>query len=142
MGGDTAYARDLNKVSLAIRIEDELDKLINMFSHAREALENEMNSGLGAKRLALSEKDVKKLKELTVGMNSLVESKIRYDKSRKALAEVMTPNEERRAVVTYIRSLSYEARAELRALLIEHKIWPYSRCAHGEDTREGTDPVL
>jgi hypothetical protein len=137
MGGDTAYARDYTKTNLAIRIEDELDKLINMFSHAREALENEMNSGLGAKRLALSEKDVKKLKELTVGMNSLVESKIRYDKSRKAMAEVMTPAEERKAVVTYIRSLSYEDQRALRAQLIEYKIWPYSRCEHGESTNSG-----
>lgn len=141
MGGDTAYARDYNR-TLAVRIEDELDKLINMFSHAREALENEMNSGLGAKRLALSEKDVKKLKELTVGMNSLVESKIRYDKSRKALAEIMTPHEERRAVVQYIKSLSYEDQRTLRKELIEHKIWPYSRCAHGEVTNEGSNPVL
>ncbi len=134
MGGDTAYARDYTKSNLAIRIEDELDKLINMFSHAREALENEMNSGLGSKRLALSEKDVKKLKELTVGMNSLVESKIRYDKSRKAMAEVMTPAEERKAVVTYIRSLSVEDKATLRRQLVEYGIWPFSRCEHGEST--------
>jgi hypothetical protein len=110
---------------LVLRLEDELDKLLKMFAHSREALENEMNSGLGERRLALSEKDVKKLKELTIGFNSLVESKIRYDKAKKQMASQLTPKEERDAVVAYICSLPYEERTELRARLVDRGIWPW-----------------
>lgn len=121
---DTSYARDYHR-KLEVRIEDELDKLIDMFAHAREALANEMNSGFGEKRLAISEKDLKKLKELTIGLNSLVEGKIRYDKSRKALAAVMSPAEEMAAVISYIKSLTTDARHDLRVKLAEYKIWPF-----------------
>lgn len=139
MGGDTSKHRlyengDPNEMrenvrehyeKMVVRLQDELDRLIKMYTWARESLENEMFSGMGYKKLTLGEKDIKKLKELTVGINNLVESKIKYDKAQKQLAASMTPAEERDAVIKYIVSLPGEARHELRAMLGDRGIWPW-----------------
>lgn len=139
MGGDTSQHRlyvseDPEKMRknvrekyelLVVRLEDELDRLIKMYTWAREALENEMFEGMGYKKMALGEKDIKKLKELTVGINNLVESKIKYDKAKKQLVAAMTPAEERDAVIKYIVSLNGEDRNALRDMLHERGIWPW-----------------
>lgn len=139
MGGDTARYRlyvndDPDKMRenvrekyelLVVRLEDELDRLIKMYTWAREALENEMFQGMGYKQMALGEKDIKKLKELTVGINNLVESKIKYDKAKKQLVASMTPAEERDAVIKYIVSLSGEDQHALRSMLTDRGIWPW-----------------
>lgn len=99
---------------LVIRLENELDNMIKMFAWAREALEREMLSGLSPGKHGLPESTTKKLKELTVGMNSVVEAKIKYDKARKQLAQNMTPQEEMNAVVAYIEGLTPEDQTNLR----------------------------
>lgn len=106
-----------------IRIEGELDSLIRIFIWAREALENEMMDGLGHSKKGLNEAFTKKLKELTQGMNSVVECKIRYDRSRKDMAKNMTPEEERASVIAYIESLKKEDRDLLAEALIRRGIW-------------------
>lgn len=91
---------------MVVRLELELDNMIKMFAWAREALEKEMLSGMSPGKHGLHEAVTKKLKELTIGMSSMVESKIRYDKAKKELAKNMTPEEEMQAVVAYIVNLS------------------------------------
>lgn len=139
MGGDTSQHRlyengDPDKMrenvrekyeKMVVRMADELDRLIKMYTWAREALENEMFAGMGYKKMALGEKDVKKLKELTVGINNLVESKIKYDKAQKMLTANMTPAEEMTAVIKYIESLSGDDRYALRDRLAGKGIWPW-----------------
>jgi hypothetical protein len=93
---------------MIVRLENELDNMIRMFAFAREALEREMLAGLSPGKHGLNEAITKKLKELTVGMSSMVESKIRYDKAKKELAKHMTPQEEMDAVVAYIANLPHE----------------------------------
>lgn len=119
-----ARAKDAQE-KLVVRLEDELEKLIKMVSFARDALNNELFSGMGYKGEAVSEKDLKKLKELTISMNSLIDSKIRYDKARKQLAASMTPEEEMSAVVTYIKSLDVDAYKRFRNRLADQGIIPW-----------------
>lgn len=110
---------------LVLRLQDELDRLIKMYAWTREAMERSMFEGMGYKQLDVDEKSVKKLKELTIGMNSLVETKIKWDKAQKQLAATMTPAEEMAAVMTYIEALDGEARHSLRSRLAEKGIWPW-----------------
>jgi hypothetical protein len=90
------------------RLGDELDQLIKLVSWARESLQNELYTGMGYRKEALGESDLRKLKDLTTTVNSAVEAKIKWDKSQKSLADSMTPEEERAAVVAYIKSLDLE----------------------------------
>lgn len=125
-GSDPEEKREAARLALekqVIRLQDELDKLIKLYSFSIQALENELLSGLGYKQMALGEKEARKLKELSTGMNSLVETKIKYDKAQKQLAAVMTPAEEKAAVVTYILSLGYEDRNEIRHRLSDKGVW-------------------
>ncbi len=116
----------------SIRLADELDKMIKLFVMAREALENEMFSGLGYKKEGIGEKDVKKLKDLTLGLNSVVEVKIKYDKAAKQLAATMTPAEERDAVVAYLKACDLAERKLIRDRLAISGIFPWKECAHGD----------
>ena len=99
------------------RLGDELDALIKLVAWARESLQNELYEGMGYKKLAISEKELRKLKDLTATVNSAVEAKIRYDKAQKGLAEAMTPEEERAAVIAYVKSLDPEPYAAIMAQL-------------------------
>lgn len=110
---------------LVTRIEQELDSMIRMFAFARESLENEMLSGLGFKQHGLQDTFPKKLKELTLGMNSLVETKIKWDKAKKQLGEQLTPEEERAACVQYILSLTDNERHLLRDALSDRGVYKW-----------------
>src|SRR6476659_855897 len=99
---------------MVVRIEQELDKTIKMFAFAREALENEMMDGLGYKKQGLHDSFPKKLKELVLGMNSLVETKIKWDKAKKQLGESLTLEEEIEACYQFVLSLTDTQRHDLR----------------------------
>lgn len=88
-----------------VRIQDELDRMIQLHCWMREALEKEMFSGMGYKQLTANEKDLKKLKDLTVSMDSLVACKIKWDKAQKTLAASMTRKEEIDAVFQFLCTL-------------------------------------
>lgn len=108
------------------RLENELDSLINMFAWARKSLENELQSGLGGKQMALTEKDTKKLKELALGMSTAVQCKIAWDKAKKQLAQNMSPKEEMDAVIAYIMNLSTEDRNGLRDKLNDRGVFKWN----------------
>lgn len=110
---------------LVVRLETELDNLIKMFAWARETLETEMLSGLTPGKHGLHESLVKKLKELTIGMNSVVESKIKYDRAKRAMAKDMTPEEEMAAVIEYICALVPEKKSELRNRLHHRGVYTW-----------------
>lgn len=112
MSEDPSIMRDNLKdhyAKMVVRLQDELERLIKMYSHQREALENEMFEGMGYKKMTADEKFVKKLKELTLGMNSLTETRIKWDRAQAKLAESMTPAQEMDAVVNYIMTLDSDA---------------------------------
>lgn len=98
---------------MVVRLQDELDRMIKLLSHAREATENELFEGLGYKKLALTDKDLKKLNGLADLAKSVVDTKVKFDKSMKAMADRMTPAEEKAAVVAYIKACDAQDRADI-----------------------------
>jgi len=87
------------------KLKEELDAAISLVVHARESLDNELDSEWAQKKLSVDEKFLKKLAQLTASFNSLTESKIRLDKAEKAMERDLTPAEEQEAVVGYLASL-------------------------------------
>lgn len=114
-----------------VRLADELDKLIKLVTWARESVEAELFSGLGYKKEGLLDKDLKKIKDLSATWNSVVEAKIRFDKAAKQMADSMTPEEERSAVIAYLKSLAWPERNSILQLM---KRW-------GEEKHADPDPA-
>lgn len=111
---------DANREHASYRLQDELDKLLKIFSHMRQCFESEMTDGLGYKKIGITPVLLKNAVELGKLMTSLVDSKIRYDKAKKQLADDMTPEEEELACLTYLKSLSGDRR---QAALIKLRDW-------------------
>lgn len=88
-----------------VRLKAELDAAIELVSHARASLSNEMQTEWAQKQLSVDDKFLRKLKEMTASFNSLTESKIRLDKAERAMEEDMTPEEEILAVIRYLRDV-------------------------------------
>jgi hypothetical protein len=116
--------------SAVARIQDELDAMIALTNHLREAYQWEINDGMGYKRQGVAESIVKKGVQLASMMDTLVKTKIAYDKAQKALSETMTPAEERAAVVAFIKGLEAVDRSNL---LRDIRKWMRAR---NEDTSE------
>lgn len=98
---------------IVVRIQDELDRMIKLFSYARECMENELTDGMGYKKLAITDKDLKRMGELAKMCDTIVASKIRFDKAAKQMADTMTPAEEKAAVIAYIKSAEPQDRADI-----------------------------
>lgn len=101
-----------NKV--VVKLKQELDQAIQLVTHARESLSNELQTEWAQKKLSVDDKFLKKLKEMTASFNSLTESKIRLDKAEKAMEQDMTPDEELATVRAYLQDMAPPA---LQALL-------------------------
>lgn len=93
------------KNAIFLKLKDELDRTIALVVHARESLENELDTEWAQKKLSVDKAFVAKLKELTASFNSLTESKIRLDKAERAIEAELTPAEEREAVKQYLMDL-------------------------------------
>lgn len=87
------------------KLKEELDAAIKLVVHARESLDNELDSEWAQKKLSVDANFLKKLAQLTASFNSLTESKIRLDKAEKAMERDLTPAEEQEAVVGYLAQL-------------------------------------
>lgn len=109
---------------IVVRLQDELDKMIKLLAWARECFETEMMAGMGYKKLTITEKDVKKLKELAGIVDSVVGAKIRFDKAAKSMADTMTPAEEKAAVVAYLKACEAQDRADI---IMRIKNWEATR---------------
>lgn len=97
---------------MVVRLQDELDSLIKIFSHMRESFEAEMMDGMGYKKIGTTQTLLNKAKELALLMTTVVNAKIRFDKAHKTLAESMTPDEELKACGDYIRALDAPVRQQ------------------------------
>lgn len=89
------------------RLKEELDNAIKLVVHARESLDNELDSEWAQKKLSVDKAFLGKLKELTASFNSLTEAKIRLDKAEKAMEEDMSPQEEYEAVLRYLADMDF-----------------------------------
>jgi len=94
-----------NKNAVIIRLKEELDAAIKLVVHARESLENELDSEWAQKKLSVDKNFVSKLRELTASFNSLTESKIRLDKAERAMEAELSEAEEREAVKGYLMDM-------------------------------------
>lgn len=121
---------------IVVRMQDELDKMIKLFSWARECVENELTEGMGFKKIGLPDKAMKKLKELAAMCNEVVGAKIRYDKAAKQMADTMTPEEERYAVIQYLKSASVEDRKYVIRKVTD---WMNTRLNGPKDERQEFD---
>jgi uncharacterized protein YdcH (DUF465 family) len=92
-----------NKV--IVRLKNELDAAIELVSHTRESLTNELDTEWAKKKLSVDTGFLKKLQQMTASFNSLTESKMRLDKAEKQMEADMTPDEEAEAVLAYLRAM-------------------------------------
>ncbi len=106
---DQKKALEKHKLSV-VRIQDELENLIKIFGHMRECFQNDMMDGLGFKKLTVTDKQLHQAEQLAKIMTNVVAAKIRYEKAAKTLADAMTPEEERKACLDYVKALSTEER--------------------------------
>lgn len=105
-----------------IRLKEELNLILELVVHSREALNNELSSEFAQKKLSIDKEFLSKLKDLSACYNTLSASRIQLDKSERSLEKEMTPAEEKGAVRDFILALSgYERGAFLRELIAGHR---------------------
>lgn len=104
-----------------IRLKEELNLILELVVHSREALTNELSSEFAQKKLAIDKPFLTKLKELTACYNSLTDARIRLDKAERSVEKDLSPAEEKEAVADYIMSLGNTERGRLlKRLVIKH----------------------
>ena len=124
---------------IVVRLGDELDRLIKIGAWLRERLENELGETIGK---GLPRDGIKMYKELATTIESVVSAKVRFDAAAKKMADNMTPAEERKAVITYIKACNPEDRKEI---IRDVKRWELERgIGNKESTAVGSesDPGL
>lgn len=104
-----------------IRLKEELNLILELVVHSREALTNELSTEFTQKKLTVDVAFLKKLRELTAMYEILTKSRIQLDKAETSLEREMTPADELKAVRDFIKSLSPSERGvELRDLIAWH----------------------
>jgi hypothetical protein len=93
-----------------VRLRDELQCMLDMGVHAREALQNELEGLVAQKRLFIDGEWLRKFKELASTYNSMTDAHVRLSKAEKTLENELTPEEERDAVLSYVYALKPEDR--------------------------------
>lgn len=100
----------IQQAHIVVRLGDELDRLIKIGSWLREKLEEDLQMAIGA---GVPKDGIKLYKELATTIESVVSAKVRFDKAAKQMADNMTPAEERKAVITYLKACAAEDRKEI-----------------------------
>lgn len=106
----------------ALRLKNELNLVLELVVHSREALQNELNTEFAQKKLSIDKTFLTKLKELTACFNSLTASRIQLDKAERAMEKEMTPQEEREAVFNFMASLTLD-----ESYRLIHRMWDQHR---------------
>jgi hypothetical protein len=106
-----------------IRLKEELNLILELVVHSREALTNELSSEFAQKKLAIDKPFLTKLKELTACYNSLTDARIRLDKAERSLEKDLSPAEEKEAVRDYVLSLGRAERGKfLKQMITKHNM--------------------
>lgn len=104
-----------------VRLKDELNKVLDLVVHSRQALENELSGGIAQKAQFIDKVFVSKLKDLSSCYNTLTDSRIRLDKAEASLEKDMTPEDEKRAVTEYIMAMNGRERGIfLKSMITKH----------------------
>lgn len=96
--------------SKAIRMNEEVERLLRMTAWLRECLEADLASALGtATKKGVDSKTMTQWKELCATFKQLAEAKVLLDKNAKVLADAMSPEDELAAVESFIRAMEPKA---------------------------------
>ena len=106
----------------AIRLKEELNLILELVVHSREALENELSSEFAQKKLSVDKAFIGKLSDLTRCYQALTASRIQLDKSERTMEAEMTPAQEKQAVRDFVASLGADERYD-----IIHEMWAAHR---------------
>lgn len=124
----------------ALRLKNELNVILELVVHAREALQSELSSEFAQKKLSIDKPFLDKLKGLTSCFTELTASRIRLDKAEKEMEAEMTPSEELAAIESHVASLPQEERYHfIQRLWKNHKADRDPRGARGSDSLPGDD---
>lgn len=124
----------------ALLLKNELNVILELVVHAREALENELKSEFAQKKLGIDKPFLDKLKGLTACFTELTASRIRLDKAEKEMEAEMTPAEELDAIEKHVASLDNEERYHLiKRLWAAHLAVRDPRGARGTGVLPGDD---
>lgn len=118
----------------ALRLKNELNLVLELVVHSREALQNELSSEFAQKKLSIDKTFLTKLKELTACFNSLTASRIQLDKAERAMEAEMTPQEEREAVLNFVASLSMD-----ESYRLIHRMWDQHRARRSNNGLKSKD---
>jgi len=86
--------------SRAIRLKDELNRMLALVKNMRERLESELTDAASAN--FINREFVGKLKDVTQSYERLTNASINLAKAEKLLEEQLTPEQERAAVRTFV----------------------------------------
>lgn len=100
------------------RLRQELNAQLDLISYSREQLEEEVKTSLDHKGYTTSVDFIKKLRELSACFGSVTDARIRLLKAEKAHEDDMSPDDEKRAVRSFVRSLECSERRDMIASLI------------------------
>lgn len=104
-----------------IRLKDELNRILEMVTQSREALEITGMTPGREHQARLSADYLKGLRELTVMFRELTTSRIALDKAEKSLEKEMTPAEEKAAVFDFVLAMPGKERGPfLKKLILAH----------------------
>lgn len=110
---------------IQIRIADELQANVNIASHLRECLENQMSEGLGTRTKTGTDKHtIQMWRDVVKAMADLTTCQVKLQRNAKLMAEKMTPEEELDAVRAYLRALPNDQRA---LFLLNEQRWHQRR---------------
>jgi len=105
-----------------IRLKEELNLILELVVHSREALTSELSTEFAQKKLSIDAKFLDKLKALTSMYETLTKARIGLDKAEHSLEKEMTPGEEKQAVYDFIMGLEARERADaIRRLVGWHR---------------------
>lgn len=135
---ESREARRQRYEAAAVRLGDELERMVKIIQWAREAIENEMFAGLGYKQLGINSQEVKRISDLSAALNTAVNTKIRWDKAAKEMHDNMSPEEEFQAVLTYLKTLPYEALEKIQRTVNDRR--QLLRAVTKNDAFSGPEP--
>lgn len=126
----------------ALLLKNELNVILELVVHAREALQSELSTEFAQKKLSIDKPFLDKLKGLTACFTELTASRIRLDKAEKEMEAEMTPVEELNAIESHVMSMANEERYNfIQRLWAAHRAVRDPRGARGTGLLPGDDGV-
>lgn len=102
----------------SVRLIDELEEMLKILMFQRETLKRQLTSQLGRQDV-IDLKAVTASKELSMAYTRMVEAQIKLDKHLKAVADMMSVEEEKEAVAKYFQTLETGEAGKLLSKIVD-----------------------